>query len=102
MRGLTVHGNIILMHKQISYAVTAIVLIVSMGGMFVVTDGPTGLATATFGQSDVLGNCCCEGPQGIFTISSGKLLTETTHSQCALVCAKEGSRATPITTIGTC
>ncbi len=90
------------MHKEISYAVTAIVLIVSIGGMFVVTDGPTGLATATFGQSDVLGNCCCEGPQGIFTASSGKLLTETTHSQCALVCAKEGSKGTQIATIGAC
>lgn len=94
--------NFILMHKEISYAVTAIVLFVSIGGLFVVAEGPTGLAIATFSQSNTLGTCCCEGPQGIFTISSGKLLTETTQSQCAMVCAKEGSQGTPITTIGTC
>jgi hypothetical protein len=90
------------MHKEISYAATALVLLVSIGGVFVMTGSPTGLATASFGQSDSLGSCCCEGPQGVFTVSSGKLLTETTHNTCAMACAKEGSFGTPINTIGTC
>jgi hypothetical protein len=90
------------MHKEISYAATALVLLVSIGGMFVMNDGPTGLATASFEHSDTLGGCCCEGPQGIFAVSSGKISTETAQTHCAVVCAKEGSRSTSITTTGAC
>jgi len=87
--------------KEISYAVTLIVVIVSLGAIFVI-GGPTGLATASFEQSDTLGSCCCNGPQGIFKVTSGKLLIETTHDICAIACAKEGSFGTPINTIGAC
>lgn len=91
------------MNEHLSIIVVVAVLTVAAGGLFVMSDSPTGLATAAMTPSqDSLGSCCCEGPQGIFKVPSGRLTSELGYTHCAMVCAQEGSKNTPITTTGAC